>query len=624
MIDKTLLGYAILEYYSDKDLDILDAYIPLFCSCIIESNLENVDRDIMQKCLIDKYGFDGITLGAIDSILQRMKKEGFLVPEKGKLIVDQQNITKYIEERPAEHLEENFECLVNDILSFSKETISVEFEYDQIKNGVLDFLDVHDGDILIESSRLTDVLAKQKEKKTVKYVISKYVLEAYSSKPEFVGTLMKLAKGHAISQVVTLNNFDAYIGKLDRLKVALDAPIIFNMLGLNGLSNYNLILELLNILKANKASFIIFNQNYNEVVNTINDAIWRLKSQKFDLDKSSRVLKFAVRNHKNASFLQTKLQQIDQLLIDWKIAIEDAPDSEKGYKEIDAALLSELISRKYTNNGEIPLEEYMEDLISTDVDTISYIFRYRGKTPTINLKQCKALLLTTNRAIAFASQHHSISTIHHAIPACVTDVFLSTILWAAYPGKNKDLNDKVFLSECYSNTTLDDAILKSYYNRVRELNRENRITNEQVLLLTSNKIAIDLLEKKTLNDPDRYTDATPEEILQNIEFQLNRERDEQKAIVNRGSNRIRKLSHKIAVASFWTIWLMVAGAFSIKYIDTTDLTRVPTLIIISISVATGFWGILSWAGKIKSKANIIKDIEEWTFNAINNWLYKED
>lgn len=69
---------------------------------------------------------------------------------------------------------------------------------------------------------------------------------------------------------------------------------------------------------------------------------------------------------------------------------------------------------------------------------------------------------------------------------------------------------------------LDDDIIKSYYKKVYQLNKQNRITKEQVLILTSTNIAMNLLEKYTLNDPERYTDETPEEILREIEERQNR------------------------------------------------------------------------------------------------------
>ena len=72
MIDNTILGYAILDYFSEKGMDVLDTYIPLFCKAIVAENLEVVDRDSIKKNLATRYGLNAITLGAIDKILKQM------------------------------------------------------------------------------------------------------------------------------------------------------------------------------------------------------------------------------------------------------------------------------------------------------------------------------------------------------------------------------------------------------------------------------------------------------------------------------------------------------------------------------------------------------------------------
>ena len=109
-------------------------------------------------------------------------------------------------------------------------------------------------------------------------------------------------------------------------------------------------------------------------------------------------MKYAIRNHLSAYFIQTKLSQVDSLLESLRIEKIDAPQYPDKYKEIDIERLTDIISRKYSNNGEIELDESQQDRIATDVDSISYIFRIRGNSPAINLKRCKAILVTLKSA----------------------------------------------------------------------------------------------------------------------------------------------------------------------------------------------------------------------------------
>lgn len=617
MIDNTILGYAILYHYSEKGMDILDIYIPLFCKAIVAENLTVVDRDNMKRILAERYGLCAITLGAIDSILKRMVTQGYLKKDNHKLLINNTKVIDFANIHPEGEVERDFDILTRKIAKYANEVFNETYNLDEISNALILFLDKHGSEIVLDKNAVVNKLNQIKAKKQIGYVISKFILNAYENDYEDIRIFTKLAKGRILARVVTLSEFDSYIGKLDKVQVALDAPLVFNLLCLNGDSGHKLTVELLEILKKNGAKFIIFKNNYHEITNTINNAIYRLRTHQWEYDKSSRVLKYAIRNNLSPFHLQTKLSQVDSLLEKWKIEKVDAPSYPEKYKEIDIKRLTELISRKYSNNGKVELDDTQKVRIATDVDSISYIFRIRGNSSVASLKQCKAILVTNNVAISYASNDGKLSTIRHNIPPCVTDVFLSTILWTAYPGNNSDLNDKVLLCECASNMLLSDDIIKRYYEKVNQLNKENRITKEQVLILTSTNIAMNLLERHTLNDSERFTDETPEEILREIEETQNKR-------INTVNKNLKRTSHYISVVIFWLLWSIITTILILKYIDFEDSRAISNWILYILQFITGLWGVLSWGGFIWSKANIISYLEKIIYRKRSEWLFKDN
>ena len=624
MIDKTLVGYALLNYYSKEGKTILDAYVPLIVSCLIESQFETASRDDIKRMLNDIYGFEIITLGAIDSIMQIMVKDNLLKKDRGSYWFDRNELVKYEASKKQDNLLPRFDSIVAKIRAFAKEHFNLSFENEEIEKCFLSFLQQHDMEIALSDEHVYAVISKRKPDKTCKYVISRFLLEAKESSPEIINDVTAFAKGHSMASVVSLDNFDNYGGKLDRVRVALDSPIIFNMLGLNGASNQALTDELISILNEKKASFLIFQQNYDEVISTLNDAEWRLRTHSFEYEKSSRVLKFACREHKNADYIRLKIQQVDQLLDDHNIVISNAPSFSEGYQEINIDLLSNTIKNRYTHNGEKELKEYQEDLINTDVDTISYVFRLRGKTPAINLKKCSAVLLTTNKAIAYASRHPGLSLIRHTIPACVTDVFLSTLLWANFPQKNTDINEKLLMSDCYSSVLLDDDILRAFYKDIQKMNDENRITKEQVALVLSSNLTISLLEQKTYNDFERYSDSTPDEIVREIEEESNKENRYLTNRLNRHDEKYRKISRVLSSVVYYTAWVIIAGLFIwIKFIDLNALIGWKSIIAYVILLLSVLWGLLTNIGVIRPKKNIIIWMERILYDKISAYFERE-
>lgn len=204
------------------------------------------------------------------------------------------------------------------------------------------------------------------------------------------------------------------------------------------------------------------------MLQTFNSTIHLLYTKNYSLDKASRLLKYSVRNKKSANFLKSKLELLDSVLAKWNITISDAPLMPDKYSEINCANLKELLIKRYQDNN-VEIDDNRNKTIDNDVDVISYIYRLRGNNPASNLKNSNAILITTNTALVFASKHPALSDVCHSIPVCMTDAFLSTILWFCYPDSDSDINEKVLLSECYNKLTLSDEILHRFYSEVKEL-----------------------------------------------------------------------------------------------------------------------------------------------------------
>ena len=628
MIQKSLVAYSVLNYIWSKDQDILDTYIPLVCSCILKNNLQEVTRNDIEQWFLQEYGLNNITKGACESIIRRMAKIGYLKNERHKYLVIQDEIIKYIENaKTIEQADTDFSYLITAIVKYAVDKYSLHFTNEEVEQAILDFLQSHDGDLLLQETKLVDILEKQKQGKTnrtkLKFIISKFLLQSQEQDRISLEKMVNLAKGHILSSLLSMKDFSAYQGKLDKVIIALDTPVIYSILGLNDKANVELIQELILRLKDLGAEFIIFEQNYNEVHNTLNSTTYLLRTKNYDLEHSSRLLRYAVRRNISADKIQMYLHQLDDTLARWQITREVAPNNIPNYQEIDVEKLTELISNIYNNKGEKELQEYQKELINTDVDTISYIFRMRGNVAAINLKNCKAILLTTNAAIAYASRYPKLSNIVHAIPTCMTDIFLSTILWMNFPSENTSLNERLLMSECSRNITLDDKILQRFYAEVVQMHEQNMITDEQVLLANTSKSTIKLLENKTFNEESLYTDTTTEEILQEMELNRNRENKDLRRKLSKHDNNIKRFANILAYVCYWLVWGVLIIIFLIKnYVDISTWKCVWKIVFRALFIIPVLWGLCSHAGIIPSKMNFINKIANFLYRKISILLEK--
>lgn len=657
-MEKGIYGLALLQYnFEHNHRDIIDAYIPMFCHCLSVMKVETAELLPIRKSLKQEYGLMNITDGAIISIFERMAKDkyGLLRVQNGIYFVNNQQVIIEGKKEPKENLVEGFDDMVSKLGEFSK-NFPVSYDRKQIEEGLLHFMDLYDVDLTLGNVRkLCDQLTKyKKDEKRLKYIISKYLIEANENDHEVVDLMVKLSKGHAISSLVCLQNLNKMNGSLKDVTIYLDTPIIFNLLNLNDEANYHLASELMQILQQNGAKFGIFEHNYNEVISTMNDARERLSTRNYDLRKSSRLLRMAHREGMSSLQINLKIQEFSELLEKWGIQVIRRPDLVDGGNDIDVKTLTEIIKDVYTKKGTRNLFYNELNMLDNDVDSITYIYRLRGNIARINLKKSKAILLSSNRVISAASNDKRINVLHHAIPACSTDVFLSTVLWTNYPSSNDGLNQKLLMSECYNGIEIDDQIMIRFYEQLKKQHDNGKISEIQYLQATTSNIALDLLADRTMNDINAFTDWTTSEILQIIEeshksdldcleekknqelFNAKTESDKQHKVDNntieelRGNldlhdKNVEKLANTIAsfVTGFIVVALFIIFLFVKLYPTPSDVPWLYVILYWLVWALVGCWAVLSWAGCIPQKAQIHGKLKSWLKEMISGCLNKK-
>jgi hypothetical protein len=652
-MNKALFNLALLSSSKDKDnKNFIDYYIPLFSKLIVEQELSEFNRDKMRDLLDSEYGIN-IPLGAVEGILKHMREKKLLNGTGQLYISDYSKLAKQFNTEDHSALSLAFDNMVQGVIEYAKSNFDITMSPGEVEEAIIAFMQEYDLSILYYYKN-EGVLEKIQKSKKVKYIIASYIAEIYKNNPGKFLIFKKINTGYTISSLLVVDNLSSFVGSLKNVEVYLDAPIIFSLLGINGASNYEMVKQLVEILQKNGASIRIFITNYNEVITAIQVAIDLLRSGHFDLSISTRIIKTAIRENISAQMLQDKLHTLDPLLKKYSIIIEDnltLLESELKY-QIDEGLLFQMFEKELKGKEIITLPEQRKKQIERDVESIAGIFKIRKNNMAISFKKCKAIFLTNNNVNArvsrwFEEQYWEYKS---QIPVCVTDIFLSTILWANYPESTENLNIKRLICECSSLMTLDNALLNKLYNDVATMEKENIITKEEANIFRASHLTAALLEKKTFNDPEEYTDKTAAEILEDIKIELKREvvenkrkhevelqqKDQNHSVkitnltneliqenqkVEKYDNLIRVISKIGGVISFWIILLLSIGAvlfFRFYVINSTSIfITIPTVLIISLIAC---FGLLRWAKIIPEREKIQKYFEKLILKRIRKML----
>lgn len=627
MINRTITSYTILNYFSEKGISQIDLYVPFACKCINKNASQTVSTEDLKKWFSEEYGLSKIYQGVFVSLLKRMASLGILSLDGGCYNINKKQLIEEIEKYKETDNSVSIEELCQQLILFSKNNFGVEYSLEETQNGILRFLDNHDGELILDEQGLIDKTSRQRPNvKKLNYILSRFIIWSKDNSSQTFQLIKNIAKGHALSALLSMKNVYNYVGKMSGVTIALDSPIIFNLLGLNEKINLDMSSELLGILKKQGCNFIIFKQHYQEVLQTFNSTIHLLYTKNYTLDKASRLLKYAVRNKISARFLKSKLELLDSILSKWNISISEAPSIPNRFSEIDSEKLNELLMKRYLDNN-VEIDDNKRKTIENDVDVISYIYRMRGNSPASNLKNCNALLITTNTALAYASKHPDLSNVCHSIPVCMTDAFLSTILWFCYPDTSSDINEKVLLSECYNNLSLSDEILHRFYLEVAEINASTPISEEIMMHINTSKIVQELLESKTYNESSLYTDRTTAEILQEIEISRNLKINSLSGTLGNHDAKFLKIAKVISSIIIFVIWILsVSLIVFLEFVDYSNWSNIWKIVLNILSIFIFLWGPINWIiSKLEvfnNKTYLLDFLTKKIFKVIKNWFDK--
>ena len=454
-MNKTLLSLAIVKTnWEHRQKDHVDNFVPLVSTLILEKNYSIIDLEELKKDFQAEYGLL-IPSNPLISVLSRMSKSQLLKKDTTGYVPELSKLQKLDIRSQSSIIKSNFNQLINKIKQFGIDKFEVSFSDTEIEEGLISFLADYDIDILF-ASQYNTILPKVANKKNVKFLINKFISSIDQNDIETSNQIVNITVGHALSaSILYEQQFQAFNGKVEGVEIYLDTPIILCLLGFSGQPNKIASTELITNLKEEKAILKLFDVNYKEVHSLLDECHRRLKSGRYDLAKSSLTLRFCVRNKITTEEVSEKIVLLEDFLEAIEIEKVHIPEhlALKNY-QIDEPVLYKTIVNAYQKN--YLLTQYnnnynstLEDRIWRDVTSISAIYRLRGNDLPVSLKKSKAIFVTTNSSLAFAARKFDLDEKknHHLFPACITDVFIGTLLWMQSPAKVNALNKKKIIAQ---------------------------------------------------------------------------------------------------------------------------------------------------------------------------------
>jgi|GEM_PF-2186830 len=523
---KNLVSVAYLKVLWDKKRETqLDLYIPFLVEFFKKRNvrlIKETGEDINRLCseFKDEFGFD-IPYIPMMSILNRAKRKGIIEKKEHQFHVREDKLSDF--NFDTKEVEDDIENLVR-ILKEKIEQVfpDSDISEDLIKNSLLKYLSIFDYQLLVLP--LSGETVKLEKNDPNLFKLAKALNSLYETHHKGWDLFIKVLYGYFISKIILHNvhNVDLLRTKYKGLKVYLDTRIVLRVLGGEGELIQKIYVDFLSELTKAGAELCIFTHTYEEIREILEGCYKWIENPNYDPSKASITLRHFKERGLKQSDIQLILSNLEHDFNKYGIKIDYPPSSTHDQLKIDEERLKEIIIEVYSDNPYFNQDEKMQ-AIERDIKSISLIYRLRGRALFNNLKDAKYIFVTCNVGL-----NYSVYRFHNeeyagkgfSIPPCVMDTFIGTLIWLNRPIESK--SDLILPVISYNLAILQPSkdFLESWMFEINKLKEKGEITDEQYILLRDHQLARELLEEKTLGDPEQITVKSPVEILTEMEKRI--------------------------------------------------------------------------------------------------------
>lgn len=304
--------------------------------------------------------------------------------------------------------------------------------------------------------------------------------------------------------------------------VYLDTGILFRLFGIGSSDHTDSYVKFVRNMQKLGMHIMVYDHTINEMIGIIEGSKKWIGNPEYDATLCSEATYFFVSNNwtidqvdELSGSLRTKLKD------DFNISIDNMsyPCVEDIHTTFEADI-KEMIIRTYQESGSTVDFENIDHTINQDAKSIFYTQHKNGNVVPFHINDIKNIFVTTNRSLAKVgydlSKAIAISK-EYFIPLVMTDITWGTLIWFNSPATISSINRPRLVSAAYAAFRPSSDLIKKLNSALSKLEKEGKITPEQCYFLKVSPIAQQLLAKKTVNDPNKFVDLTPLEILKSLE-----------------------------------------------------------------------------------------------------------
>jgi hypothetical protein len=552
-INRSVVSYAFLAQAKRSEGDLLSGLMPIFkpIAKILEG--EKFEPNKFSDLAADLYGLS-VSSWAIEGLAPRLEAAGVLTRNivHGKV---SEYIYSHIEEEFNAVTEADISLVLDRFVEFAMPIIEshggLELTADGIKEAFLEHIvDIDFVAALLRPTRKLSLDNKQRlglpkpaaqveieEERTknarIDTLCAAFIIDLYSKDQELYDLISRITAGALVSEVV-LNFQDPETGiSLKGLRVMLDAPLLMEVLDLDGKDSHKVSSTICAQLAEHGARLGVFRHSVEELKDNLSAVISAYEIGEGFGPTARRLADSTFRAYATAMRLSPEAR-----LKAAGIEIIDSPKSAQAYgyfTEQDETQLCQSLGFYQNRRAQ-----------ERDAASIAGVVRLRSgiKVKTGKFHTCRAVFLTSNPWLASKSSSAQIKARVYEegdVAAAITSRDIAGLLWVLYGGKAGSLPAQVLLANCAAAIEPKTDLIQRMHGFLSKID-ENQAKYFEALM--TEERASQYLSQLSLGDSIFITENNAAAVLEAMKQSLLEEHEVAKLESDKKNQKILEETHK--------------------------------------------------------------------------------
>lgn len=498
-----LVSLAMVRTNWDSGRSHLDSFVPFVASSLLHIDSVPSTLQQVQTAVADEYSLQ-LPLGVVRQALKRLASRGYLQLERGVYWPDAQRLVEFDVEKARETARREQGALVRRLRDYASSTYGRDISDEEAWEA----LDAYVGDWTLAVAR---AMAPESEAQfelglaaADNFIVTSFIAELIRTDPEGFRYLETAVKGSMVASALYHPEAGAISQHFDGLTVYLDGPLVLDGLGYSQEEECLAVRELLKLLYGLGANLACFERTVDEVRGVLSSARAQLMARRTSMLRAGAAYEFFVQHGYTPSDVELLLSHLEEDIAALPVRIDPFPPRVPKIQIDESAL--EVVMMQEVRYVHAPACQH-------DLDALSAIDRLRDGHHAKKLETCGAVFATKNTSLVRAAhKFFSLGGVLRCPPA-VSHYDLATLAWLKNPAKAPDLPRRQIIADCYATLRPSDRLWARFIKEAERIERDGKITPEELTILRFEPDAERILSRKTLGDEFNVSEQTVHEVL---------------------------------------------------------------------------------------------------------------